>query len=134
MKVSVKIDDQIYNVEIQDINKRPIVATVDGETFEITPEVELSASSPSMPAPDIVTKTTTQTNSGKALLAPLPGTVTEIFVLPGAHIETGQPVCVIEAMKMKNTIHADRTGNVANVSVSPGQSVKHKQVLVEFAD
>ena len=134
MKVSVKIDDQIYNVEIQDINKRPIVATVDGETFEITPEVELSASSPSMPAPDIVTKTTTQTNSGKALLAPLPGTVTEIFVLPGAHIETGQPVCVIEAMKMKNTIHADRTGTVANVSVSPGQSVKHKQVLVEFAD
>ena len=134
MKVSVKIDDQIYNVEIQDINKRPIVATVDGETFEITPEVELSASSPSMPAPDIVTKTTTQTNSGKALLAPLPGTVTEIFVLPGAHIETGQPVCVIEAMKMKNTIHADRTGTVANVSVSPGQSVKHKQVLVEFVD
>ena len=134
MKVTVKIDDQIYNVEIQDINKRPIVATVDSETFEITPEVELSASSPSMPAPDIVTKTTTQTNSGKALLAPLPGTVTEIFVLPGAHIETGQPVCVIEAMKMKNTIHADRTGTVANVSVSPGQSVKHKQVLVEYME
>ena len=134
MKVSVKIDDQIYNVEIQDINKRPIVATVDGETFEITPEVELSASSPSMPAPDIVTKTTTQTNSGKALLAPLPGTITEIFVLPGAQIETGQPVCVIEAMKMKNTIHADRTGTVANVSVSPGQSVKHKQVLVEYME
>ena len=134
MKVTVKIDDQIYNVEIQDINKRPIVATVDSETFEITPEVELSASSPSMPAPDIVTKTTTQTNSGKALLAPLPGTVTEIFVLPGAQVETGQPVCVIEAMKMKNTIHADRSGIVANVSVSPGQSVKHKQLLVEFME
>jgi len=134
MKVTVKIDDQIYNVEIQDINKRPIVATVDGETFEITPEVELSASSPSMPAPDTVTKTTTQTNSGKALLAPLPGTVTEIFVLPGAQVETGQSVCVIEAMKMKNTIHADRSGIVANVSVSPGQSVKHKQLLVEFME
>jgi biotin carboxyl carrier protein len=60
--------------------------------------------------------------------------VTQIFVLPGAHVETGQPVCVIEAMKMKNTIRADREGTVASVPISPGQSVKHKQVLVEFAD
>jgi biotin carboxyl carrier protein len=134
MKVSVKIDGQTYDVEIQDINKRPIVAVVDGETFEIHPEMEFSASPTSEPAPVKAIESTTQPVSGKALLAPLPGTVTEIFVLPGAQVEAGQPVCVIEAMKMKNTIHADRTGTVASVLVSPGQSVKHKQVLVEFAD
>lgn len=134
MKVSVKIDGQTYDVEIQDINKRPIVAMVDGETFEIHPETELSASTSSEPAPVEVTETIAKAVSGKALLAPLPGTVTEIFVLPGAQVEAGQPVCVIEAMKMKNTIHADRTGTVASVLISPGQSVKHKQVLVEFAD
>jgi biotin carboxyl carrier protein len=60
--------------------------------------------------------------------------VTEIFVLPSAQVEAGQPVCVIEAMKMKNTIRADRTGTVANVLISPGQSVKHKQTLVEFEE
>ena len=134
MKVSVYVDGQTYEVEIQDINKRPIVAIVDGETFEIQPETVLGASIPTESAPAKVTETTTQTVSGNALLAPLPGTVTEIFVLPGAQIETGQPVCVIEAMKMKNTIRADRSGIVASVPVSPGQSVKHKQVLVEFAD
>jgi biotin carboxyl carrier protein len=75
-----------------------------------------------------------QSISGKALLAPLPGTITEIFVLPGAQVEMGQPVCVIEAMKMKNTIRANRSGTVSSVSVSLGQSVKHKQVLVEFGD
>jgi len=37
-------------------------------------------------------------------------------------------------MKMKNTIRADRSGTVASVSISPGQSVKHKQVLVEFME
>ena len=129
MKVSVKIDDQIYNVEIQDINKRPIVATVDGETFEITPEVELSASSPSMPAPDIVTKTTTQTNSGKALLAPLPGTVTEIFVLPGAQVEMGQPVCVIEAMKLFNEIESEVSGKIVKVLVDDASPVEFDQPL-----
>lgn len=134
MKVSVKIDGQTYDVEIQDINKRPIVAVVGGEKFEIHPEAELSASPTFEPAPVKPIESSTQTTSGKALLAPLPGTVTEIFVLPGALVELGQPVCVIEAMKMKNVIHADRTGTVASVSVSPGQSVKHKQVLVEFVD
>jgi biotin carboxyl carrier protein len=134
MKVSVKIDGHIYDVEIRDINKRPIVAIVDGETFEIQPETELGASLPSEPATVKTKETITQPVSGKGILAPLPGTVTEIFVLPGARVETGQPVCVIEAMKMKNTIRSDRSGTVTSVPVSPGQSVKHKQVLVEFAD
>ena len=140
MKVSVKIDGQIYDVEIQDINRRPIIAIVEGETFEIQPETELAASSPfespqgTPPAPVKGMPVPTQTISGKALLAPLPGIVTEIFVLPGAQVEMGQPVCAIEAMKMKNTIRADRTGIVAGVPISPGQSVKHKQVLMEFAD
>jgi len=140
MKVSVKVDGRTYDVEIQDINKRPIVAIVDGERFEIHPETELVSSTPSespageKPAPVKSTTSSTQTTSGKAMLAPLPGTVTEIFVLPGAQVEAGQPLCVIEAMKMKNTIRADRSGRVAGVLVSPGQSVKHKQVLVEFGE
>ena len=135
MKVSVKIEGQTYDVEIKDINKRPIVAIVDGETFEIQPETEFAGASHSPePAPQVKTTATSQTASGKAMLAPLPGTVTEIFVLPGAQVETGQPICVIEAMKMKNTIRADRSGTIAELSISPGQSVKHKQVLVEFAD
>lgn len=141
MKVSVKIDGQTYDVEIQDLNKRPVVAIVEGETFEIHPETELArvaqpSESPSgtIPAPVKLTAPATPPTSGKAMLAPLPGTVTEIFVLSGAKVEVGQPVCVIEAMKMKNTIRADRSGTVASVLVSPGQSVKHKQVLVEFGE
>lgn len=132
MKVSVKIEGKVYDVEIQDINKRPIVAIVDGETFEIQPETELAAAGSVEPAPVKIAELANQTVSGKALLAPLPGTVTEVFVLPGARVERGQQVCVIEAMKMKNTIRSDRSGTVANVAVTPGQSVKHKQALVEF--
>jgi len=134
MKVSVKIDDYIYEVEIRDINKRPIVAVVDGERFEIQPETELGTLPASEPAPVKQKGPVPLSGSTKAMLAPLPGTVTEIFVLPGAQVEAGQSVCVIEAMKMKNTIRANRSGTIASVLISPGQSVKHKQVLVEFAD
>lgn len=134
MKVSVKIDGQVYDVEIKDINKRPVLAVVDGETFEVQPETDLGALPSFEAAPVKVRESITQPVSGKALLAPLPGTVTQIFVLPGAHVDAGQPICVIEAMKMKNTIRADRSGMIASVPVSPGQSVKHKQVLVEFGE
>ena len=134
MKVSVRIEDRLYEVEIKDINKRPIVAVVDGETFEIQPETELGAPLPSEPVPAKRTEPAAPPVSGKAMLAPLPGTVTEIFVLPGAQVELGQPICMIEAMKMKNTIRADRSGTVTSVPISPGQSVRHKQVLVEFVD
>lgn len=134
MKVSVQIDGHIYDVEIKDINKRPIVAIVDGEKFEIHPETELGAPLPSEPVPFKRKESSALPVSGNAMLAPLPGTVTEIFVLPGARVEAGQPVCVIEAMKMKNTIRADRNGTVANVPISPGQSVKHRQVLVDFSE
>ena len=134
MKITVLIDGQAYEVDIQDINKRPIVAIVDGEQFEIHPETEIGTPAALEPAAgkDALAESTEPNNT--TLLAPLPGTVTEIFVLPGAQVEAGQPVCVIEAMKMKNTIRSYRGGSIASVHITPGQSVKHKQVLVEFAE
>ena len=134
MKITVKIGDQLYEVEIEDINQRPVHATVDGETFEVMPEAELGAPSAPEPAPVKQANANAQGINSNKLLAPLPGTVTEIFVLPGAHVEVGKPVCVIEAMKMKNTIRADRKGTIASVLVNPGQSVKHKQALVAFEE
>lgn len=66
------------------------------------------------------------------LTAPLPGTVTEVFVRPGETIESGHVVLIIEAMKMKNSIRSVRGGKVTEVLVSAGQAVSHKQALVRF--
>jgi biotin carboxyl carrier protein len=60
--------------------------------------------------------------------------VTEVFVKPGEVIEMGQVVLVIEAMKMKNSIRSTRAGTIAEVLVSAGQTVAHKQMLVKFVD
>jgi len=66
------------------------------------------------------------------LTAPLPGTVVEIFAKAGEHIEAGQVILVIEAMKMENSIRATRAGKIAGVLVDAGQTVVHKQPLVRF--
>ncbi len=73
-------------------------------------------------------------SSTQPLTAPLPGTVTEVFVKPGELIDAGNVVLVIEAMKMKNSIRATRGGLIDQVLVSAGQTVAHKQVLITFKD
>ncbi len=138
MKYTVKIDDKSYEVEIEDIHARPVIAHVGGERFEVHPESgnKLEAlkeakniQSTEMPKPYI-----DQTDISNELTAPLPGTIVELFVRPGDEIEIGKIVLVIEAMKMKNSIRSTRAGTVTEVLVSAGQTVMHKQPLVRFAE
>lgn len=65
--------------------------------------------------------------------APIPGLVTRVLVQLGDRVEAGQPVVMLEAMKMENEILAPRPGVVAELSAKPGQSVTLGQVLVEIA-
>ena len=51
---------------------------------------------------------------------------------PGDSVKSGDTLLVIEAMKMKNAIRASQDGKVAAVHIGSGQTVQHKQLLVEF--
>ncbi len=62
--------------------------------------------------------------------APMPGKVVRVLVEPGAAVETGQGLVVLEAMKMQNELRAPRAGRVEQVLVRPGQAVNAGEVLV----
>jgi propionyl-CoA carboxylase alpha chain len=64
-----------------------------------------------------------------SLLAPMPGTVAVVAVEKGAEVTTGQPVVVLEAMKMQHTVGAPHDGVVAAIDVQPGQQVAAGEVL-----
>ena len=66
----------------------------------------------------------------QTITAPLPGKITHVAVAPGDHVERGDTVVVIEAMKMENEFKAAAAGTVAEVRVQPGQSVNSGDVLV----
>ncbi|MBW7924129.1 MAG: acetyl/propionyl/methylcrotonyl-CoA carboxylase subunit alpha [Burkholderiaceae bacterium] len=68
-----------------------------------------------------------------ALLAPMPGKVIALFVEAGASVERGQPLLVIEAMKMEHTISAPSAGRVASIRFGVGDQVAEGAQLVEFA-
>jgi acetyl-CoA/propionyl-CoA carboxylase, biotin carboxylase, biotin carboxyl carrier protein len=64
-----------------------------------------------------------------AVVSPMQGTVLAVEVADGDEVEAGQVVCIVEAMKMENEVHAHRAGRVTDLSVAPGQPVKTGQVI-----
>lgn len=149
MKLQVVIDGVTYEVEIADLNARPVMATVDGERFEVWPEAPaptaasvVASSAPATPAS--VPAATPVSASGArppaspsgngvelgTILAPIPGVVLSVKVKSGDRVTVGQEVCVLEAMKMQNSIRARQAGIVAVVHVADSQHVKHHQPLL----
>ncbi len=65
---------------------------------------------------------------------PMQGTIVKVLVALGDTVEVGQPVTVLEAMKMENNIVAEMSGTVTEIRVQPGDSVGAGDVVVVIAD
>ncbi len=70
---------------------------------------------------------------GDRLLAPMPGLVVAVSTEPGAHVERGEVMLVMEAMKVQMRLVAPRAGIVEAVRVRPGEQVQDGAELVRFA-
>jgi len=137
MKIRVKVEDKIYDVEIEDLNAHPVIARIKDETFEIWPDnddLPLEPASSSQKQSPLIFSGMESSSKDKVVLSPLPGIITEIYIKPGSAINKGDPILIIEAMKMKNKIHAGRSGSISLVLIKTGDSVKHNQALVEFSE
>ncbi|MDF9715130.1 biotin carboxylase N-terminal domain-containing protein [Nocardioides sp. ChNu-99] len=69
-----------------------------------------------------------------SLLAPMPGTVVRVVAEAGQQVAAGDPVLVLEAMKMQHTVAAPHDGTVTDVPVAAGQQVAAGEVLAVVAD
>jgi propionyl-CoA carboxylase alpha chain len=68
----------------------------------------------------------------RLLLAPMPGLLTRLDVAVGDKVEPGQPVAVMEAMKMENILRAPKAATVKATPAKAGESLAVDQVIVEF--
>jgi pyruvate carboxylase subunit B len=71
--------------------------------------------------------------SAKELRAPMPGRVVRVLCAVGDVVHAGQPMIVVEAMKMENELRAPADATVEQVHVSEGASVEGRALLVTFA-
>jgi biotin carboxyl carrier protein len=135
----VRVGDNWYTVEVGDLTQSPVEVTVDGETIL----VEIEGQTPPLrrpPRPGRAGTNTPQSASGtptassqdKILRSPMPGRVMSILVRPGDRVSSGDEVCVVEAMKMEQSILAPRDGVIKAVHVQPLDSVNANDPLVEL--
>ncbi len=68
----------------------------------------------------------------KALKTQMPGRVVRILVAEGSTVEEGQPVIVVEAMKMENELKSPVSGTVQRLCVQEGEQVQARSTLIEF--
>ncbi len=71
--------------------------------------------------------------SSKELLCPMPGLVVALHVAEGAEVKAGDPLAIVEAMKMQNVLRAERDGKVSKIHAEVGESLGVDAVIMEFA-
>ena len=135
--VRVKVGERWYTVEVDNISTSPLRVTVEGETFDVEveglPPANPTATSPRTPqqGPPQV-RPPTPGVSEKIIRSPMPGRVVAVNVRPGDTVSPGQEVCVVEAMKMEQSISTSQGGVIKVVHVRPLQQVGADDPMVEL--
>lgn len=150
----INIADKIYLVEVEDPQQTPIQVRVNGRPYEVEVEWQGAESEatvrpetlpsyspqetgshqskrPMLPPTPRVSETEQTTAS--QIEAPMPGTILDVRVKAGDSIERGDVICMLEAMKMRNSIKSTRSGQIAEVLVGNGAKVAYGDPLVRFA-
>ena len=123
--------------EAVDVAANPALVKVDGELVEVTlgqpKAAQAAAPEPearSEPEAEVVSPTAP--TGGRTFRTPMPGVIVTVAVSVGDQVVTGDEVCVLEAMKMQQTLRADWTGIVKTVHVQPGQQVPDGAPIIDL--
>jgi biotin carboxyl carrier protein len=140
-KFKFKIKGHDYNVEILNFDEDLARIDVNGTTYDV--EVQRTYKQPKTPKlvrqevqarrQDSKIKKTITKTAGHDVKCPLPGNIMQVFVKNGDAVKLGDKLVMYEAMKMENTIVAEKDGIVQNLSVQPGDTVLQDAKIMEIA-
>ena len=144
-RLRVKVSGQWFDVHITDLNTNPVKVLVDGEPVEV--EVESTGHTETVRQSDFSAEATTdavQTEGSaespappkasaiRVFRSPMPGVILSMSVEKGEQVVTGDEVCVLEAMKMQQSLRTDWSGIVKVVHVKAGQQVLGGDPILEL--
>ncbi len=116
--------DKPLKVILEEATDRRVVLSIGGERLVFE-----------KPLPLLVTAqgtVPTRTSSNDLLTAPMPGRIIGIMAKKGDQAKVGDPVAIIESMKMESVIRSDRDAEIGEVLLAEGATVKRGQALVRF--
>jgi biotin carboxyl carrier protein len=144
MKMNLSVEGRAFEVQVGDLDARPVVVLVDGERMEVWPEEEKPAAPAPVAAPVATPassvkvpvpvwkprKTDVLPGTENFVIAPIPGVVVEVNVQVGDRVSYGQVVVLLEAMKMRNPLRVAKPGVVTEIKVQAGQHVHYHEPLI----
>ena len=160
--LKVRVNGRWYTVDVRDLDSDPVETLVDGEPVQVAvdrsgelaalrdpsakaPALPPRRSNPPLPAPgqgvhgpgvsrppDPAAPPAGSPSGGRVFEAPMPGVILAVKVKVGDTIVTGDEVCMLEAMKMQQTLRAEWSGVVRTVFVQVGQQIAGGDPIVEL--
>ena len=136
-KIKVKIDGKDYLVEVVSIDSNPVRVIVDGDEVEVYtdqlgPKVEKSNDKKGTGSNFNADIPINEGSNGRTFYSPMPGSIISVAVKEGDQVITGDDVCILEAMKMQQSLKADWSGIVKKVFVSSGDQVNDGSPIIEL--
>ena len=119
-RVSVSIPAAAHADEAMRLANGDIAVMAGGETWAVHPYDPFEAAESAGTVAD-------------RIVSPMPGKIVSVLVRPGETVKRGQPLAVLEAMKMEHTLSAPADARVATVDAASGDQVNEGAVIVRFA-
>lgn len=137
-RIRVRVKDRWYTVEVSESGGYPVKVVVDGEAMEV--EVDTSAPTSQSPKPSIPPKPQGGPiglqgiieSGSKIVRSPMPGRIVAVSLQVWDRISPGAEVCIIETMKMEQSIQISVDGAVRAVFIEPGAHVNAGEPLIQL--
>ncbi|HEX9374319.1 MAG TPA: biotin/lipoyl-containing protein [Roseiflexaceae bacterium] len=137
--VTVEVGGETLNVTMPRLDSPDQLewVLVDGRPYEIVVDrhlrwIKSAGGLHRLEMHDLETPVVRPASGDGRVKAPIPGTIARVLVGQGDQVEAGQPLLVLEAMKMENQICAPRSGAVGQLNVAAGQNVTLHAMLAEI--
>lgn len=122
----IKIDKKVYEVTSTKQSSEKYWFSIDGRFLDVTIRTTLQEKA------NEVLKQREATSKHDTIKAPMPGLILRIKKKVGEHIEIGEPLIVLEAMKMENEIRSPSSGIISEINCKEGLSVEKDSIIMKI--
>lgn len=131
-KYRIKLNGKVYEIEVECIDNEQAEAIKDSPVQQsVKSKKTVSKASNVVQIIDSSVNRSTKL-SDSAVCSVMPGTIVKVLYSEGSFVKKGQPVLVLEAMKMENEVVAPKNGTIVKMYVCEGQTVPGGALLFEL--